>query len=39
MGEFERGLTIVLVLMGVLFLLGFKANAKSLAPRAESDLP
>ncbi len=28
MGEFERGLTVVLVLVGVLILLGYKSSAK-----------
>ena len=28
MGEFERGVTIVLILVGVLILLGYKSSAK-----------
>jgi hypothetical protein len=28
MGEFERGVTVVLILAGVLILLGYKADVK-----------
>jgi hypothetical protein len=38
MGRFERGLTMVLVLLSVLTLLGYKGKAKGSAVRGRSDL-
>jgi hypothetical protein len=39
MPDFERGLTIVFVLVGVLLRFGYRPNAQRSGSRAESGLP